>query len=164
MVGIARLEQGSIVTAVVEEEIVGYATLHPPDSFERWGETKLPGILELGAVESSPRYRSRHLARRMLERMFEGGRCEENIVVATLYYWHYDLEGSGLSTYAYRKLLERLYGSVGFEVYKTDDPEIAHYPGNALMARVGSRVSPELLAEFERLRFLIRWRTQQSAS
>jgi acetoin utilization protein AcuA len=82
------------------------------------------------------------------------GRFEDKIVLATLYHWHYDLEHSGLSSYAYRRLLERLYGSVGFRVYKTDDPEIAYYPSNSLMARVGPRASPELRAAFEHLLFL----------
>jgi acetoin utilization protein AcuA len=58
-----------------------------------------------------------------------------------------------LTTYAYKKLLERLYNSVGMQVFKTDDPEL-DFPGNSLMARVGPRASVELVAEFERLRFL----------
>jgi acetoin utilization protein AcuA len=154
LVGIARLEDGCLTFARLAHRVVGYAAFHPPDEIERWSGSHVPGLLELGAVETSGAHRGRHLARRLLETAIGTGRFEDKIVVATLYHWHYDLEGTGLSTYAYRKLLERLYGSVGFEVFKTDDPEIAFYPGNSLMARVGPRSSPELRAEFDRLRFL----------
>lgn len=154
LVGITQIADGSVGTVLLEGQVLCYATLHPPDPYQRFGEATVPGMLELGAVESAPKFRSQRLARQLLDHMIPMASFPKNIVIATLYHWHYDLENTGLSTYAYRKLLEKLYGRVGFQVMKTDDPEIIHYPGNALMVRLGSTVSPELQAEFERLRFL----------
>lgn len=151
---IARLPGGCVATATIAHRLVGYAAFHPPDPIERWSGSRVPGIIELGAVETSAAHRGRHLARRLLETTVNTGRFDEGILIATLYHWHYDLEGAGMSTYAYRRLLERLYGSVGLVVVDTDDPEIKPYPGNSLMARVGPRAPIELRAEFDRLRFL----------
>ncbi len=152
LVGIAEDFLGCVCFARMAHRLVGYATFHPPDPIERF-HSNVPGILELGAVETSKSHRGRHLARHLLEVAFGTGRFEDKIVIATIYYWHFDLEGSSLTTYAYRKLLERLYGSVGMQIYSTNDPEM-NFPGNCLMARIGLRASPELIAEFERLRFL----------
>jgi acetoin utilization protein AcuA len=154
LVGIAALPDGCLSFARLAHRLIGYCTVHPPDPIERWSQSRVPGVFELGAVETSSTHRGRHLARRLLEATFSTGRFENKIVLATLYHWHFDLEGTSLTTYAYRQLLERLYGSVGFRVFPTDDPEIAYYPGNSLMARVGPQASPELITEFERLRFL----------
>jgi acetoin utilization protein AcuA len=153
LVGIAELPDGCLTCAISGPRMVGYVAFHPPDPIERWAASRVPGIIELGAVETAPQYRGRHLARNLLEVAFATGSFEDKVVIATLYHWHYDLAGSGLSAYAYRKLLERLYGSVGLEVVKTDDPEIAPYPSNSLMVRIGPAAPAALVAEFERLRF-----------
>jgi acetoin utilization protein AcuA len=153
LVGIAQDSLGCVCFARLAHRLVGYATFHPPDDIERWSGASVPGLIELGAVETSRLHRGRHLARHLLEVAFATGRFEDKVVIATIYHWHFDLEGTGLTTYAYKKLLERLYNSVGMQVFKTDDPEL-DFPGNSLMARVGPRASVELVAEFERLRFL----------
>lgn len=154
LVGIAGLPDGCLAVARLEHRLIGYAAFHPPDEIERWSGSREPGLLELGALETSGAHRGRHLARRLLETAFATGRFEDKVVLATLYSWHYDLDGTGLGAYAYRRLLERLYGSVGFRVVMTDDPEIALAPNNSLMVRAGPRASSGLLAELERLRFL----------
>ena len=154
LVGIAGDAEGCITFAKLAHLIVGYAAFHPPDAIERWSHASMPGIIELGAVETSSAHRGRHLARRLLEVAFGTGRFEDKITIATIYQWHFDLQGTGLTTYQYRKLLERLYSSVGFQVFKTDDPEILYDPGNALMARIGPRAPEALIAEFKRLLFL----------
>ena len=153
LIGIAKDTESCVCFARMAHRLIGYATFHPPDDIERWSGSSVPGLIELGAVETSKSHRGRHLARHLLEVAFATGRFEDKIVIATIYYWHFDLEGTGLTTYAYKKLLERLYTSVGMRVYTTDDPEL-DYPGNSLMARIGPRAAPELIAEFERLRFL----------
>jgi acetoin utilization protein AcuA len=94
------------------------------------------------------------LARKLLETAFATGRFEAKVCLATIYQWHFDLDGTSLTTYQYRRMLERMYGSVGFSVFKTDDPEIQYDPGNALMARIGPRAPEEVVKEFERLLFL----------
>ncbi len=153
LVKIAASEDGCVSIARSENQLVAYAAFHRPDSFERMGTDTTGGIYELGAVEVTPARRSGHLARRLLELTFETGLFEDRVVIATLYYWHYDLEGSGLSIYRYRNLLERLYASVGFSVFTTDDPEIRGYPENALMARIGASAPQEVVQSFHNLRF-----------
>ena len=154
LVGIADADNSCVCIAKMAHRIIGYATFHPPDEIERWSASTVPGLLELGAVETSKSHRGRHLARTLLEVGIGTGRYHDKIVIATIYQWHFDLDNTGLTSHAYRKLLERMYSSVGFEVFRTDDPEIAYYPGNSLMARVGVTASDQLKAEFDRLRFL----------
>ena len=154
LLSIARDSDGCVCFARLGHRLIGYATFHPPDAIERWSQGAVPGMYELGAIETSRTHRGRHLARHLLETAVETGRFEDKILIATIYQWHFDLDGTNLTAHAYRKLLERMYGHVGFEVVKTDDPEIAFYPGNSLMARIGVRSSPALRLEFDRLRFL----------
>jgi acetoin utilization protein AcuA len=154
LVGIANDPEGCVTIAKLGHKIIGYAAFHPPDPIERWSQANVPGIIELGAVETSSTHRGRHLARKLLETAFSTGRFETKVCLATIYQWHFDLEGTSLTTYQYRRMLERMYGSVGFSVHKTDDPEIQYDPGNALMARIGPRAPEEVVKEFERLLFL----------
>ena len=154
LLSIAGDSDGCVCFARLGHRLIGYATFHPPDAIERWSQSTIPGITELGAIETSRTHRGRHLARHLLESAVETGRFEDKILIATIYQWHFDLDGTNLTAHAYRKLLERMYGSVGFEIMKTDDPEIAYYPGNSLMARIGARSSPALRLEFDRLRWL----------
>ncbi|AEB11232.1 GNAT family N-acetyltransferase [Marinithermus hydrothermalis] len=150
---IAASPDGCVTTAEAAGQLVGYAAFHRPSAFERWGEDPTGGIYELGAVEVAPPWRGYGLARHLLEASFATGRFEDKVVVATLYYWHYDLEHTGLSAYQYRKRLEALYGSVGFVPFTTDDPEIRGYLENTLMARIGPRTPKHVIEAFHALRF-----------
>jgi len=153
LVKIAGSEDGCVTLATDGEVIVGYAAFHRPDPFERWGRDETGGVYELGAVEVAPEYRGQGLARRILEETFKTGRFDDKIVVAALYYWHYDLDRTGLSAFAYRDLLTRLYQSVGFELFPTDDPDIFAHVENALLARIGPQTPEEVKRSFEALRF-----------
>jgi len=154
LLSIAHDADGCVCFARLGHRLIGYATFHPPDPIERWSQGAVPGIIELGAIETSGLHRGRHLAHYLLEAAMQTGRFEDKILIATIYQWHFDLDGTNLTAHAYRKLLERMYGHVGFEIMKTDDPEIAYYPGNSLMARIGVRASSALKSEFDRLRWL----------
>lgn len=134
------------------ERLVGYAVFHPPTEIETWGRDRTGKLIELGAVEVDPAYRGQRLAERLLELSFEGGRFDGTVVFATMYVWHYDLKRTGLSDFAYRRMLERLYRSVGMVPFRTNDPEIRSNAANALMARIGPDCPPEVVAEFDRLR------------
>ncbi len=154
LVGIAKDEDGCVTVAVDGDTLVGYAAFHRPDPFERWGKDETGGIYELGAVEVAPSYRGLGLAKKLLEASFATGRFDDKLVIATLYYWHYDLERTGLTPFKYRDLLVNLYGSVGFTPTTTNDPDIFAYPENALMVRVGPRTPEKVRQSFEKLRFL----------
>ena len=150
---IASSEDGCVTLATDGDTIVGYAAFHRPDPFERWSRDETGKLYELGAVEVAPEYRGQGLAKEILKATFKTGRFDDKIVLAALYYWHYDLEGTGLSAFAYRDLLTRLYKSVGFELFPTDDPDIFAHVENALLARIGPNAPEEAKESFEALRF-----------
>jgi len=150
---IAKSPDGCVTLGVKDDLIVGYAAFHRPDAFERWAADETGGLYELGAVEVAPDCRGQGLARRLLAETFATGRFEDKVVLATLYYWHYDLKRTGLSPFAYRELLEKLYRSVGFETYATDDPDIFAHAENALMARIGKKAPEAVIKRFHELRF-----------
>ena len=151
LIEIAALQGGYVFIAVLNQVIVGYLTFHPPEPFERWGRGGINSILELGAIEVARGFRSCGIARSMMEIAFYGGRMEDYIVIATEYYWHWDLEGSGLLVWEYRTKLEALMAAVGMTPRETNDPEINAHPANVLMVRVGNNVSSEDVRAFERL-------------
>lgn len=125
---------------------------HAPSEVETWGDDPSGAIVELGAVEVADAMRGQHLAERLLKASFETGRFDDTVVFATLYRWHYDLGRTGLGALGYRRMLERLYGTVGLIPTSTTDPEIAHDPANRLLARVGPSAPAAVVAEFDRLR------------
>src|SRR5690606_1445559 len=132
--------------------LVGYVAFHAPSEVETWGDDRTGALVELGAVEVADAYRGQRLAERLLAASFEGGRFDDTVVFATLYRWHYDLPRTGLGELGYRRMLERLYGTVGLVPVATTDPEIAHDPANRLVARVGPRAPEAVVREFDRLR------------
>lgn len=150
---ICGLPEGRVTIARHDNLLVGYVTFHHPDTFERWGEGRNPGILELGAIEMSPVWRSGGVGKALLDVSFADDWFEDFIVVSTEYYWHWDLEGSGLSLWHYKDMLEAFFARVGFERRDTDEPDIASHPSNMLMVRTGKRVSEDLILAFEALRY-----------
>lgn len=155
LVSIADDPPGTVTALVRGNELLGYVAFHPPTEIESWGFDRTGQILELGAIEVAPTERGQRWAERLLAASFEGGRFDHTVVFATLYSWHYDLARSGLGDLAYRRMLERLYGSAGLELFATTDEEIRSSPANALMARVGPNAPTEVVAEFHRLRGLL---------
>lgn len=149
--GIAE-DGGCITIAVDNSTIVGYAAFHHPSEVESWGEDATGGLIELGAVEVSERYRGQKIAERLLQETFATGIYDSTIVFATMYFWHYDLKRTGLTDFAYKRLLEKLYRKAGMVPFATSDPEIKSSAANQLMARVGPNTPAEVKAEFDRLR------------
>lgn len=145
-------EGGCVTLAVQGSTVVGYAAFHPPSEVESWGEDRTGKLIELGAVEVSARYRGQQLAERLLNDTFRTGIFDDTVVFATMYVWHYDLKRTGLTDFAYKRLLEKLYRKAGMVPFATTNPEIKSSAANQLMARVGPQVSPEVKAEFDRLR------------
>lgn len=155
--GIAQLPEGRIIIARDGEKIIGYVTFLYPDPLERWSEEKIENVLELGAIEVAPPYRGQGVGKKLLEVAFMDDAMEDYLIFTTEYYWHWDLKGTGLSVWDYRKMMEKMMGSAGLEWYATDDPEICSHPANCLMVRIGKRVPLETIQAFDRLRFRYRY-------
>ena len=114
-------------------------------------------MIELGAIEVIPAFRGTGSGKKLLEVSFMGDEMEDYLVITTEYYWHWDLKGTVLNIWDYRKMMERMMSSSHFEYFATDDPEITSHPANCLMARIGSRVEPDTMERFDRLRFRSRF-------
>ena len=50
-------------------------------------------------------------------------------------------------------MLHRVMQRLGFEFFDTDEPNIAWYPDNALVGRIGKNASAELVRKFKALLF-----------
>ncbi|MBT2569025.1 GNAT family N-acetyltransferase [Planococcus sp. ISL-110] len=154
---IADLPEGRILIARENNMIVGYVTFLYPDPLERWSEGKMDNLIELGAIEVIPKYRGSGVGKSLLKVSMEDDAFEDFIVITTEYYWHWDLKGTGLNVWEYRKIMEKMMQAGGLEYYATDDPEISSHPANCLMAKIGSRVDNESIQKFDQLRFMNRY-------
>ena len=153
LVNIAALPEGRIIVVRQDTIVVGYVTYLYPDPLERWAEDRIDNMIELGAIEVIPQFRGTGVGKGLLAVSFMGDEMEDYLVITTEYYWHWDLKGTGLDVWEYRKMMERMMSSTEFEYYATDDPEITSHPANCLMARVGKRVPADTIERFDRLRF-----------
>jgi len=153
LVQIAGLPEGRIIVARLEELVIGYVTFHYPDELERWSEGGMTDLIELGAIEVADAYRGLGLGKKMIRLAFSNEQLENVIVFTTEYYWHWDLKGSGLNVWDYRRMMEKLMQSVNMVWYATDDPEICSHPANCLMVRIGKEVPLPSVEQFDRVRF-----------
>ncbi len=153
LVEIADLPEGRIIIARINETVIGYVTYLYPDPLERWSEGNMEDLIELGAIEVAPEYRGYSIGKNLLKVSMMDDFMEDYIIITTEYYWHWDLKGSGLNVWEYRKVMEKMMNAGGLQWYATDDPEISSHPANCLMARIGKRVKPESIEKFDRLRF-----------
>ena len=144
---IAEEPNGEVVVAHTPEGVVvGYVAVLDPEPGSRFAS--LPGLLEVGAVEVATGWRRGGVAGALLRFAVEPDPFEDLILIASGLAWHWDLEQSGLSATAYRRVLRRVFEVAGFEALQTDEPEIAYHPANLFVARVGSRVPPARRAAF----------------
>lgn len=153
LLGISKIPDGRVILAHFASRILGYVTFHSPDSFERW--SKGPSeIIELGAIEVSPRVRQYGVGRKLLEIAFSDPVMENYLVIATEYYWHWDLDKTGLRIWEYRELMRRVMSPVGMVLKDTDEEEICAHPANMLMARYGKNLTKRTIHQFEDLLFV----------
>jgi acetoin utilization protein AcuA len=153
LVEIAGLPEGRIILARDGSTIVGYVTFHYPDEIERWSQGNMRDLIELGAIEVADDYRSMGLGKKMIQLAFTDDQMEDVICFTTEYYWHWDLETSGLTVWEYRQMMEKLMKSVDMIWFATDDPEICSHPANCLMVRIGKKVPQASVEQFDRIRF-----------
>ncbi|WP_347862554.1 GNAT family N-acetyltransferase [Salimicrobium sp. PL1-032A] len=159
--GIADLPEGRIIIARFEDTIVGYVTYLHPDPLERWSEGNMENLIELGAIEVIPGFRGYRVGSHLLELSMLDEYMENYIVISTEYYWHWDLKGTGLSIWQYRKVMEKMMGAGGLKPAPTDDPEIISHPANCLMVRIGKNIGGSDIDRFDRLRFLTKYQYKQ---
>ncbi|HUW66334.1 MAG TPA: GNAT family N-acetyltransferase [Spirochaetia bacterium] len=151
LIEIAGLDPGMVFIARNGEEIVGYVTFHEPDSFTRW--IKHPRVVELGGIEVSREWRQAHVGGKLIVAAFSFPALEDYIVITTEYCWHWDLRGTNMEMWEYRKMLTNLFGKAGMVMKPTDDPDINEHPANVLMARIGANVSASDALIFEEMLF-----------
>lgn len=157
LIEIAELPEGRIVIARDGQTIIGYATFLYPDPLERWSEGKIENMIELGAIEIIPHYRGFGVGKCILTVSMMDDAMEDYIIITTEYYWHWDLKGTGLNVWEYRRIMEKMMNAGGLQWYATDDPEICSHPANCLMVRIGSRVNSEAIQKFDQIRFMNRF-------
>lgn len=157
IIDIASLPEGRVIIARDHQTIVGYVTFLYPDPLERWSEGNLENLIELGAIEVIPKYRGCHVGQTLLKVSMMDDNMEDYIIITTEYYWHWDLKGTKLDVWEYRKIMEKMMNAGGLTWYATDDPEISSHPANCLMVRIGNRVTQESVEKFDRLRFVNRF-------
>ncbi|MCM3596554.1 GNAT family N-acetyltransferase [Metabacillus idriensis] len=153
LIEIAALPEGRIIIARNRHTIVGYVTYLYPDPLERWSEGKMENLIELGAIEVIPEYRGYSVGKTLLRVSMMDDAMEDYITITTEYYWHWDLKGTGLNVWEYRKVMEKMMNAGGLEWYATDEPEISSHPANCLMAKIGNRVNQDSIQQFDQLRF-----------
>ncbi|QSF47010.1 GNAT family N-acetyltransferase [Paenibacillus tianjinensis] len=153
LIEISGLPEGRVITAVTDNILIGYVTFHYPDELELWSQGGMSDLIELGAIEVADAYRGGGLGKLLIATAFEREQLENCIVFTTEYYWHWDLKGSGLDVWAYRKMMENLMKTVDMVWYATDDPEICSHPANCLMVRIGREVPMSSQETFDRVRF-----------
>lgn len=156
LVDIADFPEGRIVIARTKDTIVGYVTYLHADPLERWSEFNMEDLIVLGAIEVIPEYRGAAVASDLLKVSMMDDYMEKYIVISTEYYWHWDLNGTKLSIWNYRKVMEKMMAAGGLSPAPTDDPEIISHPANCLMVRIGKHVPMESVEQFDKLRFLQR--------
>jgi acetoin utilization protein AcuA len=157
LVEIADLPEGRIIVARSGHMIVGYVTYLYPDPLERWSEGGMEDLIELGAIEVIPEFRGCSVGKNLLLVSMMDDVMEDYIIITTEYYWHWDLKGTGLNVWEYRKIMEKMMNAGGLVWYATDDPEISSHPANCLMAKIGKRIKPESVQRFDQLRFMNRF-------
>jgi len=153
LIEIAELPDGRIIVARDRDTIIGYVTYLYPDPLESWSDGNMENLIELGAIEVAHEYRGYQVGKNLIRLSMLDDSMEDYIIITTEYYWHWDLKGTGLDVWKYRKIMEKMMGAGGLEVYSTDDPEICSHPANCLLARIGSRINADDVEKFNRLRF-----------
>lgn len=156
LVDIADFPEGRIIIARTEDTIVGYVTYLHADPLERWSKFNMDDLIVLGAIEVIPEYREAGVASGLLKVSMMDDYMENYIIISTEYYWHWDLNGTKLSIWNYRKVMEKMMATGGLSPAPTDDPEIISHPANCLMVRIGKHVPEGSIEQFDKLRFLQR--------
>lgn len=151
---VAALPDANVTIALSPAgQIIGYIECSYPDAIEGWSQNEDGLCYELGAIEVSRNWRHLGLAKAMTELIVSDPFIETKVFFLTGYCWHWDLDQTMLSAYAYRNMLVRLFRPFGFRVYLTTNPEIRMSSANVLMARLGIHVTTGQIERFQKMLF-----------
>ena len=151
---VAALPDANVTIALSPtHHIIGYVECSYPDAIEGWRDNADGLCYELGAIEVSRNWRRLGIAQAMVATILADEFIETKIFFLTGYSWHWDTEQTGLTPYAYRNLLVRLFRPFGFQVYLTNNPEIRMSSANVLMARLGRHVTLQQKERFQKMLF-----------
>ena len=144
----------SVVLAIADSKrIVGFGVLAYPDPEERWAQLEPKLMMEVNAIEVSREWRSKKVARGIVQMMKVHPKIEDKVAYFVGYSWTWDLDGNRMTAQQYRQMMARLFEPFGFEEYQTNEPNICLKPENIFMARIGENVSKELQNQSKWLRF-----------
>jgi acetoin utilization protein AcuA len=150
----AELPDTSVVLAIADSKrIVGFGVLAYPDPEERWASLAPNLMMEVNAIEVSREWRSKKVARGIVQMMNVHPKIEDKVAYFVGYSWTWDLDGNRMTAQQYRQMMSHLFEPFGFEEYQTNEPNICLKPENIFMARIGQNVSNELQTQFKWLRF-----------
>ncbi len=147
---LALQPDGLVFTASKKDTIIAYAAFQKPD-YPWWRSRCFPCLRELGSLEIDPAWRRSGITSALLEAIF----CDDNftyfehyIIFAVQSPFNWDLAGTGLGPWAYRKLMINFLKKYGFHPQETADPEIAEIPGSVLLVRAGRFTDAESKSRF----------------
>jgi acetoin utilization protein AcuA len=144
----------NVVLAIVDSKrIVGFGVLAYPDPEERWARLAPNLMMEVNAIEVSREWRSKKVARGIVQMMNVHPKIEDKVAYFVGYSWTWDLDGNRMTAQQYRQMMAHLFEPFGFEEYQTNEPNICLKSENIFMARIGENVSKELQSQFKWLRF-----------
>ena len=150
----AAREGVNVVLALdTAETIIGFGVLDFPEDGSRWLELGPGVMMELKVIEVSRRWRSAGVAAEIMKLLTRHDSVEDKILYLVGYSWTWDLDGSGKTAQAYRKMLISLFEPHGFQDLQTNEPNICLKPENIFMARIGKRVPEAMRKQFKWLRF-----------
>jgi len=144
-----RDKETYMALVVHQNTIIGYTIVLPPEPNERW--KKLNYLKVLGVIEISTAYRGHKIGQRLLQTLFKHSQLEDYIVVSLEYCWHWDLSMTDGDPFRYMNMLKHVLQSSGFQEYETNEPDIALYDVNFMMAKIGANIFNEQIEEFKKL-------------
>ena len=148
-------QAGANVTLALSggDKIVGFGVLAYPEAGERWARLSDRLMMEVKAIEVSRSWRSAGVAGGIVKQMLLYSEIENKIVYMVGYSWTWDLDGTGKSAQAYRKMLIDLFEPFGFQEYQTNEPNLCLKAENVFLGRVGKNIGQEQQSNFKWLRF-----------
>lgn len=149
--GIAALPEGYVFIARHGKLILGYVTFLPPEEYLCWGNDRIPGLMELGAIEVSPDWRRKGIGLGLLREAFKNDVFEDYLVISMEFSWHWDLEKTRLTLWEYRQMLIDVLSNFDFDLWDTNDPDILSHPANTFMVRVGKQVPQDRVERLKRI-------------